>query len=55
MFDEAIIAYEKSIELNPTSSDAYHYKGMSRFRNIGNALVELKKYDEAIINYEIAI
>lgn len=66
MFEEAIIAYEKSIELDPTWSDTYHNKGMSHFFNLGDALLldgdrnswtiaELKKYDEAINYYEIAI
>ena len=43
----ALAAYEQAIRLDPNSSIAYHNKG--------NALNELKRYEEALIAYEQAI
>ena len=45
--NEAIKAYEKSIEINPQSVDAWNNKGL--------ALVELNKFDKALETYDKAI
>ena len=46
-YQEAIIHFEKAIELNPNSAEAYN--------NWGFALNELKQYEEAIEKYKKAI
>ncbi len=45
--EDAIIAYEKAIELNPAHTSAWNNKGIILFR--------LKRYDEAISCYDKAI
>jgi tetratricopeptide (TPR) repeat protein len=46
-YKEAIVCYNKAIEINPGYADAYNNKG--------NALYNLKKYKEAIVCYNKAI
>jgi Tfp pilus assembly protein PilF len=45
--DEARVAYQKALELNPKYSDAH--------TNYGNLLMDLKRYDESISQYELAL
>ena len=45
--DEAIINYNKAIELNKNFSEAY--------KNLGNLFLDKKKYNEAIFNHKIAL
>ena len=45
--DEAIISYNKAIELNKNFSEAY--------KNLGNLFLDKKKYNEAIFNHKIAL
>ncbi|MBM4147185.1 MAG: tetratricopeptide repeat protein, partial [Nitrospira sp.] len=46
-YDEAIVNFQRALELNPKLLHAYNY--------IGNALQEKKKYDEAISYYKKAL
>jgi tetratricopeptide (TPR) repeat protein len=46
-YDEAIICYDKALEIDPNYATAWCFKG--------NALRTLKKYDEAIICYDKAL
>ena len=46
-YDEAILNYNKAIEINPDNADYYY--------NRGDSYYNLDKYDEAISNYDKAI
>ena len=45
-YDEAIVAYNKSIKLDPTQPDTYS--------GLGEALYDLRRFREAITNYQTA-
>src|SRR6476469_7501074 len=47
LFDEAIAAYKKAIELNPNFSWSYH--------NLGDALLKLRQWEEAAAAYHCEI
>jgi serine/threonine protein kinase len=46
-YEEALVAYEQAIRLNPNDAGAYYYKGV--------ALGELKRYEEELVAYEHAL
>lgn len=46
-WDEAVVAYHKALEINPSCADAYHL--------LGHALRSMGKLDEAIDAYQTAI
>ncbi|MBN1560553.1 tetratricopeptide repeat protein [candidate division KSB1 bacterium] len=46
-YDEAVAAYDKSLQLDPSNSNAYQGKGLT--------LAKQRKYDEAIAAYEKAV
>lgn len=46
-YEEAIVAYDQAIKLNPNSATAYYNKG--------NVLSWLRRYQEALVTYEQAI
>ena len=46
-FEEAIMAYNEAIKIDPSLAEA--------FTNKGNALIVLGKYEDALKNYEEAI
>jgi tetratricopeptide (TPR) repeat protein len=47
MFEDALLAYDKVIEINPQNSEAWNNKG--------TALGMLGKYDEALLAFEKAV
>ncbi len=46
-FDEAVIAYQKAVELNPDFSWSYHC--------LGDVLVKLERWEESIVAYNKAV
>ena len=46
-YDEAVVSYSRSIDLDPGFSEA--------FNNRGSALAEMKHFDEAVTNFDQAI
>jgi tetratricopeptide (TPR) repeat protein len=46
-YEEAIVAYQKAIEIDP--SNGFYYNGL------GNTYSDIKRYDDAIANYQEAI
>jgi tetratricopeptide (TPR) repeat protein len=50
-YQEAIICYDKAIEINPTYVDAWYHKGNALF-NLAREEEGLQRYEEAIICYD---
>ena len=47
--------YNKAIQINPNLSEAYNSKGWKFLYDLGNCLGKLKRYEEALEMYHIAI
>ena len=47
MYEEAIVSFERAIELEPSNAAAWYNKGVSLFK--------VGQVDEAIASYEVAI